>query len=189
MGQIIAINSVCFETVSFFGSALEFTCPSVELGITPEDRAHIQKLLLKISQYLFSQASRSTTAVFRERRQLAFHKLGFNMQSDGSFVEALPFHGPFLFAGQLLNSVDQQISMQKRAADVASQVRLFRVGSGRGSSVPPFRGGSARRGRGVKRFPFSFRGQSLGRSQRARSSASRGRGRRFGAFSRRPSSS
>ena len=82
-----------------------------KLGIIPEDREHIQSLMLKISQYLFSQASRTTTAVFRERRQLAFDKLGISKQTDGSFVEALPFHRPYLFAGQLLDSVDQQISM------------------------------------------------------------------------------
>ena len=64
--------------------------------------------MLQISQYLFSQASRTTAAVFRERRQLAFDKLGFDKHSDGAFVESLPFHGPFLFAGQLLDSVDQQ---------------------------------------------------------------------------------
>ena len=80
------------------------------MGITPEDREHIQFLMLKISQYLFSQASRTTTAVFRERRLLAFNKLGFSLQTDGSFVEALPFHGPFLFAG-LIDSVNQQICM------------------------------------------------------------------------------
>ena len=79
-----------------------------DLGIIPEDREHIQSLLLKISQFLFSQASRATTAVFRERRQLAFHKLGC-MDSDSSFVESLPFHGPYLFTGHLLDSVDQRI--------------------------------------------------------------------------------
>ena len=71
-----------------------------ELGITPEDRERIQFLVLQISQYLFSQASRTTAAVFRERRQLAFVKLGFVKHSDGAFVEPLPFYGPYLLAGQ-----------------------------------------------------------------------------------------
>jgi len=82
-----------------------------DLGITPEDRERIQFLVLQISQFLFSQASRTTSAVFRERRQLAFDKLGFDKHSDGTFVDALPLHGPYLFAGQLLDSVDQQITM------------------------------------------------------------------------------
>ena len=47
-----------------------------DLGILPEDREHIQSLLLKISQFLFSQASRVKTAVFREHRQLTFLKFG-----------------------------------------------------------------------------------------------------------------
>ena len=56
--------------------------------------------MLQISQYLFSQASRATAAVFRERRQLAFVQLGFVKLSDGAFVEHLPFYGPYLLAGQ-----------------------------------------------------------------------------------------
>ena len=107
------------------------------MGIIPEDRELIQSLLLKISQFLFSQATRVTTAVFRERRQLAFHKLGFK-ESDNSFVEALPLHGPYLFAGHLLDSVDQRISMRKRAATLTSQPKLSR----RGGFTPPFQVGS-----------------------------------------------
>ena len=107
--------------------------------------------MLQISQYLFSQASRTTTAVFRERRQLAFDK-----HSDGAFVDALPLHGPYLFAGQLLDSVDQQISMRKRAAALASQLKP-RLQPRRSQAVPPFRGGAGRR-RGSLRFPsFSAR--------------------------------
>ena len=107
--------------------------------------------MLQISQFLFSQASRTTTAVFRERRQLAFDKLGFDKHSDGAFVDALPLHGPYLFAGQLLDSVDQQISMRKRAAALASKLRA-RPQARRFQSVPPFRGGTFRR-RGASRFP------------------------------------
>ena len=66
-----------------------------DLGIIPEDRELIQSLVLKIAQFLFSQASRVTTAVSRERRKLAFHKLGFK-ESVNSFVEALPLHGPYV---------------------------------------------------------------------------------------------
>ena len=69
----------------------------------------------------------------RERRQLAFLKLGFK-ESINSFVEALPFHGPYLFAGQLLDSVDQRISMRIRAATLTSLPKLFR----RGGFTPPF---------------------------------------------------
>ena len=160
-----------------------------ELGITPEDRAHIQNLLLKISQYLFSQASRSSTAVFRERRQLAFNKLGFDKQADGSFVESLPFHGPFLFAGKLLDSVDQQISMHKRAAALASQVRSSRVGARRNPYVPPFRGDTAGRRRGVRRSSSTFRGHRFSLNSRSRFVGTRGQGRGSSASFHRPSSS
>ena len=118
MGQNVKYNSVHFETVSLFCCALRFTLTE-ELGITPEDRALIQSLVLAISEFMFSQASRATAAAFRERRKLAFNTLGFSKQADSSFMESLPFHGPYLFAGQLLDSVDRQISMHKRAADLA----------------------------------------------------------------------
>ena len=39
----------------------------MELGITPEDRALIQSLVLAISEFMFSQASRATVSDFRER--------------------------------------------------------------------------------------------------------------------------
>ena len=157
-----------------------------ELGITPEDRERMQFLVLQISQYLFSQASRTTTAVFRERRQLAFDKLGFNKHSDGAFVESLPLHGPFLFAGQLLDSVDQQISMRKRAAALASQLKP-RLQPRRFPSVPPFRGGVGRR-RGSVRFPSTS--ERAGRRLDFRSSSRGFRGRGGGRASsfRRPSS-
>ena len=151
-----------------------------ELGILPEDRAHIQSLMLKISQYLFSQASRATTAVFRERRQLAFDKLGFSKHTDGSFVESLPFHGPHLFAGQLLDSVDQRIAMQKRASVLASQLKPRR-----GSANPPFRAVAVGRRRGPRRSSGSNQGQSFTRGTRSRFGITRGRGRGSASSSRR----
>ena len=156
-----------------------------ELGIIPEDRELIQSLVLKIAQFLFSQATRVTTAVFRERRQLAFHKLGFK-ESDNSFVEALPLHGPFLFAGQLLDSVDQRISMRKRAATLASQLRPPRRGASSSfrastSAEASFRAGHNYR-RQMARQPAwrgsgSARGRSAVRGQHSASSSFRGRGR------------
>ena len=65
------------------------------------------------------------SAVFRERRQIAFHKLDFSF-ADSSFVEFLPFQGPHLVAGQLLDFVDLRISMLKRAATLTSQLKLPR---------------------------------------------------------------
>ena len=65
-----------------------------DLGIKPEDRAHIQSLLLLISELTFSQASRATVSAFRERRKLAFNSLGLNKQADSFTVEALPFFWP-----------------------------------------------------------------------------------------------
>ena len=176
--------------LSVFSVSLSHLLARADLGIIPEDRELIQSLLLKISQFLFSQATRVTTAVFRERRQLAFHKLGFK-ESDNSFVEALPLHGPYLFAGQLLDSVDQRISMRKRAATLASQLRLPRRGASSSSRAStsaetPFRGSSTRR-QSTWRQAGSARGRPAFRGQRHGPSSFRGRGRGSAASSRRPS--
>ena len=131
---------------------------------------------------------RTTAAVFRERRQLAFDKLGFDKHADGAFVQSLPFHGPFLFAGQLLDSVDQQISMHKRAAALASQLKP-RLRSRRSPEVPPFRGEAGRR-RGSRRFRPAPGQAFRGAPQATRSSFGVARGRGRGRFpsSRRASS-
>ena len=55
MDQNITIIAVDCETVGFFRVALS-SIARADLGIIPEDRELIQSLLLKISQFLFSQA-------------------------------------------------------------------------------------------------------------------------------------
>ena len=122
-----------------------------DLGIKPEDRVHIQSLLLLISELTFSQASRATVSAFRERRKLAFNSLGLNKQADSFTVEALPFLGLYLFAGQLLDTVDLEISMHKRAADLASKLKPMLRSKPVPRIVTPFRGGTASRSRGRAR--------------------------------------
>ena len=91
-----------------------------DLGVTSEDRAIIHSLLLSIAEQGFSQALSSTFFAFDNRRVLALSSLGLQKTVA---VKVLPLEGPHLFAGQFLEAVDSEISMQKRASDLASKLK------------------------------------------------------------------
>ena len=116
-----------------------------DLGVTSEDRAVIHALLLSIAEQSFNQALSST-----------FSSLRLQKSVDSVAVKALPLEGPHLFAGQFLEAVDSEISMQKRASDLASKLKPTPVTSRRAfqpfrfSARRPFRSTCSRGSRGSR---------------------------------------
>ena len=87
---------------------------------------------------------------FDNRRVLALSSLGLQKSVDSVAVKALPLEGPHLFAGQFLEAVDSEISMQKRASDLASKLKPTPVTSRR--AFEPFRSSARRPFRCVSRL-------------------------------------
>ena len=187
-------SSRSISRLSVYSTALaDLLVRADELDIKPEDHVTIQSLLLAISQLTFTQAARATVFAFRQRRKLAFESLGLRKQATSFNVEAIPCKGPYLFAGQLLDTVDLEISMHKRASDLAYKLKPLLSTKTAPSFASPFRGGTAYRSRGRARFPRASRAvfRSAYRS-RSRGAAGLSRGRGFagrsGPANRRPSS-
>ena len=71
----------------------------------------------------FTQSARTALFAFKQHRRLALSALGLEKKADSAGVNALPLHGPFLFAGKFLESLDQDLLMHKRASDIGRKLR------------------------------------------------------------------
>ena len=93
----------------FFSTALaDLLCRADDLDVSSEDWAAISLLLSTISETLFSQSARTTWHAFRQRRRIALSALGLEKYADQFAVQSLRMHGPFLFAGRFLETVDEE---------------------------------------------------------------------------------
>lgn len=138
------------------------------LEVEEEDRRAIAELLVHISARSFSEAMRVQLRVTHNRRLAALRALNLPKDFDCSAVSRVPREGPYVFGGHFLSAIDSDISMNKRAQEVANRVKprsnSFRRFSSRGGSRNTFSRftGSARqrsRGRG-----FSRRSTTRGKS-------------------------
>ena len=107
----------------FQAALIDLLSRADHLGVTAEDRAVILALLLSIAEQSFSQALSSTFFAFENRRLLALTSLGLQKSAERVAVKTLPLEGPHLFAGHFLEAVDSEISMHKRASDLAAKLK------------------------------------------------------------------
>ena len=153
---------------------------AVELEVSEEDLASVRALILEISAMQFSQAARLRLYATDRNRALTLNSLGLTDRMNLSAAVRIPRDGEFLFGGKLLDGVDSDISMHKRAREVAGRIAKprFRYAS-RGQRFHPVTSFSSRgraqpfraRGRGFRR-PVRGRGAAYGRGTPVWSAAS-----------------
>ena len=153
---------------------------AVELEVSEEDLASVRALILEISAMQFSQAARLRLYATDRNRALTLNSLGLTDRMNLSAAVRIPRDGEFLFGGKLLDGVDSDISMHKRAREVAGRIARprFRYAS-RGQRFQPVTSFSSRgraqpfraRGRGFRR-PVRGRGAAFGRGTPVWSAAS-----------------
>ena len=130
-----------------------------ELEVEEGDRRSIAELLVLISARSFTEAMRVQLRVTHNRRLAVLKALNLPKEFNCSAVNRVSREGPYVFGGQFLSAIDSDISMNKRAQEVADRVkpRFFRRSSMRGGSVTSVRSfGSSRnksRGRRFSRRP------------------------------------
>ena len=153
---------------------------AVELEVSEEDLASVRALILEISAMQFSQAARLRLYATDRNRALTLNSLGLTDSMNISAAVRIPRDGEFLFGGKFLDGVDSDISMHKRAREVASRVAKPRFSNAsRGQRFRPVTSFSSRgraqpfraRGRGFRR-PVRGRGAAYGRGTPVWSAAS-----------------
>ena len=159
--------------LAIYSAALaDVLCRAVELEVTEEDLVTVRALILEISAMQFSQAARLRLFAIDRNRQNTLNSLGLRDRMNVSAAVRIPRDGEFLFGGKLLESVDSDISMHKRAKEVAGRLAKPRFSDApRGQRFRPYTSFSSR-GRGQ---PFRARGRGFRRSVRGRGMA-QGRG-------------
>ena len=150
-----------------------------ELEVSKEDAVTVRALLLELSAMQFSQAARMRLFSTSHCRNLTLSSMGLRDRLNVLAAVCIPRDREYLFGGKLLDSIDTDISMHKRAKEVASRlakprrVDYLRKQRSRATSF-------SSHGRW---HSFRARGRGFGRCARGRGGAS-GRG-----FAARPPSS
>ena len=153
---------------------------AVELEVSEEDLITVRALILEISAKQFPQAARLRLFATDRNRAITLNSLGLTDRMNISAAVQIPRDGEFLFGGKFLDGVDSDISMHKRAREVAGRIAKPRFSdasrrqrfcpatsfSSRGRAQP-FRA----RGRGFRR-PVRGRGAAYGRGTPVWSAAS-----------------
>ena len=153
---------------------------AVELEVSEEDLITVRALILEISAMQFSQAARLRLYATDRNRALTLNSLGLTDRMNISAAVRIPRDGEFLFGGKFLDGVDSDISMHKRAREVAGRIAKPRFSdASRGQRFRPVTSFSSRgraqpfraRGRGFRR-PVRGRGAAYGRGTPVWSAAS-----------------
>ena len=132
----------------------DLLCRADELGVSPEDRRTVSAILVSISETLFSQSARvvSHSVVSHSVRRLALSALGLEKYTDHFSSRSVPIHGPFLFAGKFMEAVDQELSMHKRASDIARRLAPLTSVAFKRGNPSPFKRPFSRASPSAKRF-------------------------------------
>ena len=113
----------------------------------------VRALILEISAMQFSQAARLRLFATDRNRAITLYSLGLTDRMNISAAVRIPRDGEFLFGGKFLDGVDSDISMHKRAKEVAGRL-----------AKPRFSDAS-------RRQRFRARGRGFRRSVRGRGAA------------------
>ena len=141
----------------------DLLCRADELGVSAEDRRSISDIVAAISENLFSQTARVVSHSVRQRRRLALSALGLERFANHFSTRSVPIRGPFLFGGKFTEAVDQELSMHKRASDIARRVAPLSSGALKRGVPSPFKRPVSGNAPAAKRFAAtrsrrSFRG-------------------------------
>ena len=132
--------------------------------MSEEDKVSIRAILIELSALNFSQAARIKLHATTRRRHLALDSLSLPKDFNEQAVDRISRDGPQVFGGKFLEAVDSDLSMNKRAKEVADRLRprqsdFQRFRGGRSSSFPSGRRRFRSRAGGRSRFSLShYRG-------------------------------
>ena len=141
---------------------------AVELEVSEEDLITVRALILEISAMQFSQAARLRLFATDRNRAITLNSLGLTDRMNISAAVRIPRDGEFLFGGKFLDGVDSDISMHKRAREVAGSIAKPRFSDA--SRRQRFRPATSFSSRG-RAQPFRARGRGFRRPVRGRGAA------------------
>ena len=116
----------------------------------------------------FSQAARLRLFATDRNRAITLNSLGLTDRMNISAAVRIPRDGEFLFSGKFLDGVDSDISMHKRAREVAGRIAKPRFSDA--SRRQRFRPATSFSSRG-RAQPFRARGRGFRRPVRGRGAA------------------
>ena len=159
--QVVSEASAFAARLAAYSTALvDLLIRADELEVSEDYKASVHGLLLDLSALNFSQASRMKLHATKRRRHLALSSLKLPKDFNENAVDRISCVGPRIFGGKFLEGVDSDLTMNKRAKDVADRFKLRQ-----GSASRSFRGGRSSfysgqrgihsRGGGRTRFPLS----------------------------------
>ena len=141
---------------------------AVELEVSEEDLITVRALILEISAMQFSQAALLRLFATDRNRAITLNSLGLTDRMNISAAVRIPRDGEFLFGGKFVDGVDSDISMHKRAREVAGRIAKPRFSDA--SRRQRFRPATSFSSRG-RAQPFRARGRGFRRPVRGRGAA------------------
>ena len=163
--RFVAEASAFAARLAAFSTALlDLLIRADELEVSEEDKVSIRAILIELSALNFSQAARIKLHATTRRRHLALDSLSLPKDFNEQAVDRISRDGPQVFGGKFLEAVDADLSMNKRAKEIADRLRprqsdFQRFRGGRSSSFPSGRRRFRSRAGGRSRFSLShYRG-------------------------------
>ena len=134
--RFVAEASAYAARLAAFSTALlDLLIRADELEVSEEDRVSIRAILIELSTLYFSQAARIKLHATARRWHLALDSLSLPKDFKEQAVDRISPAGPQVFGGKFLEAVDSDLTMNKRAKEVADRLRP------RQSDFQRFRGG------------------------------------------------
>ena len=93
------------------------------MEVSEEDKASIRAILLDLSALNFSQAARIKLHATSRRRHLALDSLKLPKDFNEQAVDRISRVGPQIFGGKFLEAVDSDLTINKRAKEVADRFK------------------------------------------------------------------
>ena len=115
-------STVAARCAAFATAVTDLLVRADELGVVEEDRVAIREILLLISSRTYSEALRTQLRATHHRRLVALKALDLPKDFHSQAVLRVPRKGPYLFGGHFLQAVDSDISLNKRAMEVAQRI-------------------------------------------------------------------
>ena len=155
--RFVSEASAYAARLAVFSTALvDLLIRADELEVSEEDKASVHALLLDLSALNFSQAARMKLHATTRRRHLALSSLKLPKDFNEHAVVRISRVGPQIFGSTFLEAVDSDLTMNKKAKEVADRFKTRQK-----SDLHSFRGGRSSFYSGQR----GFRSRSGGRSR------------------------
>ena len=119
---ILNASSLAGQLAIYSTALADILCRAVELEVSEEDLVTVRALILELSAMQFSQVARMQLFAISHSRNVTLRAMGLHDRLNVSAAVRIPKDGEYLFGGKLLESVDTDINMHKRAKEVASRL-------------------------------------------------------------------